>query len=156
MKYSLFSLCRRLAFPLHPRHRLNKQGCICWGGGWEGWTPRENFWPPCYYLKKRKGVDFLCTYALAGSSTSIAKTSTPLMKFDKYSPVNKSSHTSMDRRGEYVMRLLQWRWSGRGRLRTGRGNGGTGRNNHQNSPRPAAYRQFHYPDHHHHHHRTDC
>ena len=32
------------------------------------------------------GVDFLCTYALARSSTSIAKTSTHLMKFDKYSP----------------------------------------------------------------------
>ena len=39
-------------------------------------------------IKKRKGnVDFLFTYALARSSTSIAKTSTPsLMKFDKYSP----------------------------------------------------------------------
>ena len=51
-----------------------------------GWTPRENFWPPAA-IKKRKGVVYLCTYALARSSTSIAKTSTPLIKFDKYSPV---------------------------------------------------------------------
>ena len=62
---------------------------------------RENFWPPLLLLKNARGVDFnpfpstppthkfsifLCTYALARSSTSIAKTSTPLMKFDKYSP----------------------------------------------------------------------
>jgi len=39
-------------------------------------------------IKKTQGGDFLCTYALARSSTSIAKTSTPLMKFDKYSPAN--------------------------------------------------------------------
>ena len=43
--------------------------------------------PPAAIKKtQRGGVDFLCTYALARSSTSIAKTSTPLMKFDKYSP----------------------------------------------------------------------
>ena len=45
-------------------------------------------------IKKRKGVDFLCIYALARSSTSIAKTSTPLIKFDKYSPGSSNNNNN--------------------------------------------------------------
>ena len=46
--------------------------------GLGGWTPCENFWPPpLLLLKNARGVVYLCTYALARSSTSIAKTSTP-------------------------------------------------------------------------------
>jgi len=67
--------------------KLHTQGCIC-RGGW-GVEPPAKISDPPAAIKKRKGVDFLCTYALARSSTSIAKTSTPpLMKFDKYSPVH--------------------------------------------------------------------
>ena len=56
------------------------------GGGW-GVEPPAKISDPPAAIKKRKGeVDFLCTYALARSSTSIAKTSTPLMKFNKSSP----------------------------------------------------------------------
>ena len=51
-------------------------------------NPPRKFLTPLLLLKKRKGVDFLCTCALARSSTSIAKTSPPLMKFDKYSPAS--------------------------------------------------------------------
>jgi len=39
-------------------------------------------------LKNARGVDFLCTYALARSSTSIAKTSTP----HRYSPDNNNNN----------------------------------------------------------------
>jgi len=60
--------------------RVN-QGCICRGGGVE---PPRKFLTPLLLLKKRKGGATF--YALARSSTLIAKTSTPLMKFDKYSP----------------------------------------------------------------------
>jgi len=52
-------------------------------GRFGGLNPPRKFLTPLLLLKKRKGVDFLCTYALARSLTSIAKTSTPLMKFDK-------------------------------------------------------------------------
>jgi len=64
------------------------QSCICRGVGGLNPPPAKISDPPLLLLKKRKGgVDFLCTYALARSSTSRAKTSTPpLMKFDKYSP----------------------------------------------------------------------
>ena len=41
-----------------------------------GWTPPRKFLTPLLLLKNARGVDFLCTYALARSSTSIAKTST--------------------------------------------------------------------------------
>ena len=51
-----------------------------------GLNPPAKISDPLLLLKNARGVDFLCTYALARSSTSIAKTSTPLMKFDKYSP----------------------------------------------------------------------
>ena len=62
-------------------------GRAVFDGGWgvEPPPPRKFRTPPAA-IKKRKGVDFLCTYALARSSTSIAKTSTPPMKFDKYRP----------------------------------------------------------------------
>ena len=67
-----------------------------------GLNPPRKFLTPLLLLKNARGVDFLCTYALARSSTSIAKTSTPLMKFHKYSPAhgvrqkiigNELSHT---------------------------------------------------------------
>ena len=52
-------------------------------------NPPRKFLTPLLLLKNARGVDFLCIYALARSSTSIAKTSTPpLMKFDKYSPAS--------------------------------------------------------------------
>ena len=54
-------------------------------------NPPRKFLTPLLLLKNARGVDFLCTYALARSSTSIGKTSTPLMKFDKYSPGSKTS-----------------------------------------------------------------
>ena len=71
----------------------SSQGCIC-RGGWGVEPPAKSSDPPAA-IKKRKGVDFLCTYALARSSTSIAKTSTPLMKFDKYSPRSSSSSSKI-------------------------------------------------------------
>jgi len=46
-------------------------------GGVRGLNPPRKFLTPLLLLKNAKGVDFLCTYALARSSTSIAKTSTP-------------------------------------------------------------------------------
>jgi len=58
------------------------------GGGGE---PPANISDPPAAIKNARGVDFLCTYALAQSSTSIAKTSTPLIKFDKYSPDDEST-----------------------------------------------------------------
>jgi len=39
--------------------------------------PPRKFLTPLLLLKNARGIDFLCTYALARSSTSIAKTSTP-------------------------------------------------------------------------------
>ena len=55
------------------------QGCICREIG--GVEPPAKISDPLLLLKNARGVDFLCTYALARSSTS-----TLLMKFDKYSP----------------------------------------------------------------------
>jgi len=45
-------------------------------GDWGVEPPTTKISDPPAAIKKRKGVDFLCTYALAWSSTSIAKTST--------------------------------------------------------------------------------
>ena len=50
------------------------QGCIWW---WVEPLPRTFLTTPADIKKTQGGVDFLCTYALARSSTSIAKTSTP-------------------------------------------------------------------------------
>ena len=50
-----------------------------------GVEPPAKISDPLLLLKR--GIDFLCTYALARSSTSIATIRPPpLMKFDKYSP----------------------------------------------------------------------
>ena len=57
-----------------------------------GLNPPRKFLTPLLLLKNARGVDFLCTYALAWSSTSIAKSSTPLMKFDKYSHAAKKTN----------------------------------------------------------------
>jgi len=46
-------------------------------GRFGGLNPPRKFLTPPAAIKKRKGVDFLRTYALARSLTSIAKTSTP-------------------------------------------------------------------------------
>ena len=61
-----------------------RSGLYLTGGGL-GVEPPANISDPPAAIKR--GIDFLCTYALAQSSTSIAKLRPPpLMKFDKYSP----------------------------------------------------------------------
>jgi len=79
--------CTTLLTQVHSDSRVHfsivlTQGCI-----WRGLNPPAKISDPLLLLKNARGVVYLCTYALARSSTSIAKTSTPLIKFDKYSPV---------------------------------------------------------------------
>jgi len=63
-------------FTLRGKNAVLKSGLYLTGGA-EGVEPPAKISDPLLLLKNARGVDFLCTYALARSSTSIAKTSTP-------------------------------------------------------------------------------